>query len=39
MKTQDELKPYKQFGLTMLQFMGLLAVMGIVGAVIVHYFF
>ncbi len=34
---REELRPYRTFGLTMLQLMGILATLGIVVAVVVHY--
>jgi hypothetical protein len=36
---KDDLKPYRKFGLTLLQLMALLVVVGLVGEVLVNYFF
>jgi Tfp pilus assembly protein PilE len=41
MKKQEneDLSPYKKYGMTLLQLMGLLLVVGIVGEIIYRYFF
>jgi Tfp pilus assembly major pilin PilA len=38
-KPKEDLSAYKKWGLTLLQLMGLLAVAGIIGEIIVKYFF
>jgi hypothetical protein len=37
-KTQEDLRPYRKWGLTLLQLMSLLTAVGIVGTAVLHYF-